>query len=144
MKRNNKQTSQNVSKWGITFTTLARTFPAEKFMKYLQMYGVNTKKDLDMKSIEEMFLYLRDDFIKGNLDLDEFALICNELHEVMRIKHFDDNNPSLASTLYECNELSFDIRSVPKQYKDVVSTLKTIYEYKPELGAVRQGSSAPI
>ena len=144
MKRNNKQTSQNVSKWGITFITLARTFPAEKLMKYLQMYGVNTKKDLDMKSIEEMFLYLRDDFIKGNLDLDEFALICNELHEVMRIKHFDDNNPSLASTLYECNELSFDIRSVPKQYKDVVSTLKTIYEYKPELGAVRQGSSAPI
>lgn len=123
--------------------TLDRKFPSEKYRRYLNEFGVTDEEKLDAKSIEQMFLNIRTDFVKGKLDLDEFALICNSLHLVMRKKHFDDDNPILAHSLDEGNELSFDVRSVPKQYLNVASTLKTIYEYKPESGSQLHGSSAP-
>lgn len=123
--------------------TLDRKFPSEKYKKYLDDFGVKKDEELDAKSIEEMFFALRQDFINGKLDLDEFALICNSLHLVMRKKHFDDDNPALARALDEGNELSFDIRSVPKHYRNVADTLQTIYDYKQESDSALHGSSAP-
>ena len=134
--------SKNTLK-AIRFAKLDRIFPSEKYKKYLEEFGVIDEEKLDAKSIEQIFLSLRSDFIKGKLDLDEFALICNSLMNMMTKKHIDDDNPTLAHALNEGNELSFDIRSVPKLYHDVADTLQTVYGYKPESSSAIHGSSAP-
>lgn len=143
MQKRQKLRTQTVKKWGIKFMRLDRVFPSEKYKKYLEEFSVKDEEQLDEKNIEEMFLTLRADFIKGKLDLDEFAQICNALWWLMTKKHFDDDNPALASALHEGDELSFDIRSIPKLYRDVANTLRIIYDYKPKSGSVHHGSSAP-
>lgn len=130
----------------IKFTKLDRVFPSEKYKKYLDEFGVTDDERLDAKSIEQMFLTLRSDFIRGKLDLDEFALMCHSLFWIMTKKHYDDDNPALANVLDGVNELSFDIRA--EKYSNILKTipnrLKSIYTYKPESGSLLHGSSAPV
>ena len=110
--------------------TLNRIFPAEKYKKYLEFFGVIEEQGLDEKSIEQMFLIIRSDFVKGTLDLDEFALICNSLFVVMSKKHFDDDNIDLANVLDGANELSFDIRTNKKNIlKFLPERVRLIFEY---------------
>ncbi len=128
----------------IKFTELARVFPSEKFKKYLEEFGVIDENNLDAKSIEEMFLTLRADFIKGILDLDDFALMCNSLQWMMVKRHHDDDNPSLTNVLEGVNELSFDIRTNKSEVlKFLPDRVKMILDYKPESGSALHGSSAP-
>ena len=123
--------------------TLNRIFPAEKYKKYLEFFGVIEEQGLDEKSIEQMFLIIRSDFVKGTLDLDEFALICNSLFVVMSKKHFDDDNIDLANVLDGANELSFDIRTNKKNIlKFLPERVRLIFEYKPNLEPSIIGSSA--
>jgi hypothetical protein len=144
MKKRQKLTPQTVKKWGIDFMTLERKFPSEKYKKYLDDFGVKKDEELDAKSIEEMFLTIRQDFIKGKLDLDEFALICNLLLWIMTKKHFDDDNIALATVLDGVSELSFDIRTNSKKILETVPReLQSIYDYEPESGSMIHGSSAP-
>jgi len=123
-------------------TNLDRTFPIAKYKMYLEEFGADDQ-NLDVKNIEQIFIVMRSDFIKGNLDLDDFALICNSLYSVMTKKHFDDDNLALANVLDGVNELSFDIRTDKEEIlKFLPDRIRLIFNYKPEFERSIYSSSA--
>jgi hypothetical protein len=69
MKKSMKLSSPTVEKWGVEFTSLNRVFPSEKYKKYLDEFGTIDENKLGVKSIEQLFLTIRIDFVKGRLDL---------------------------------------------------------------------------
>jgi len=112
---------------------LDRTFPSGKYHKYLAAVEISDEQKLNVKHIEQIFIILRANFIKGSLDLDDFALICHSLFVVTTQKHFDDDNLVLANVLDGVNELSFDVRTDKEEIvKFIPNRVRLIFDYKPE------------
>lgn len=105
-------------------------FPTIKYQAYLTLFNIKKDEELRVENISSLFLTLRSDFLKGKLDLDEFANICSRLRSIMVNKKIQNNSRVLTETLNAGEELSFYIRK--KTLLNLfIGFLQKVYDYDP-------------
>jgi hypothetical protein len=105
--------------------------PKDKIKKYLESFRITSPSEAEESQLQALFIKTIDDFIKGELCLDEFSSISNYLWwEGGIMPKREKTNKEFYDTLQLAGELSFYVRGKSNEVREsALWVLNRVFDY---------------
>ena len=111
---------------------------------YLHSFKISSVREAKVSQLKNLFLKTIDDFLTGNLSLDEFSVISNYLWwEGIDMSKKEKVDKEFYNLLQMAGELSFYIRGKTKEVRNsALRVLDLVFDYYKS--AIREARTSPI